>query len=199
MTVDASTGAFTVTQGPNCGDTVASYPNVLYGSAFGPISPGSKLPRQVSTLTSVTSSWAFSVGGTNTDHFDVAYDIWFCPNNSCGSGGFPGGLELMIWLNYQNTYGWQYDLGSVNLGGYNWEVWTFSQGGGSNSWTYLAYMIQPSMVTSVTNLDLLAFFRDAQSRGYLQSSWYLYAVQAGNEIRSGSLPYSNNSFSVSVN
>ena len=43
------------------------------------------------------------------------------------------------------------------------------------------------MVTSVTNLDLLSFIRDAQARGYLQSSWYLYAVQAGNELRSGGL------------
>jgi hypothetical protein len=199
MTVDASTGSFTVTQGPNCGDTVASYPNVLYGSSFGAISPGSGLPRQMSSLTSVTSSWVFSVGGTSADHYDVAYDIWFCPNNSCGSGGFPGGLELMIWVNYQNTYGWQYDLGAVNLSGYNWEVWTFAQGGGSNTWTYLAYLIQPSMVTSVTNLDLLSFFRDAEARGYLQNSWYLYAVQAGNELRSGGLPYSSYNFSVSVN
>ncbi len=199
MTVNATTGAFSVTQGPNCGNTVASYPNVLYGSSFGTTSPGSKLPMQVSALTSVTSSWDFSVGGTNADQYDVAYDIWFCQNNSCGTSGFNGGLELMIWLDYQNAHGWEYDLGSVNLSGYNWEVWTFAQGGGSYSWTYLAYLIQPTMVTSVTNLDLLSFFLDAQSRGYLQNSWYLYAVQAGDEIRSGGLPYDNYSFSVSVN
>ncbi len=199
MTVNGATGAFSVTQGPNCGDTVATYPNVLYGSAFGATSPGSKLPRQFSALTSVTSNWAFGVGGTSADHYDVAYDIWFCPNNACGSSGFNGGLELMIWLDYQNTYGWETDLGSVNLSGYNWEVWTFSQGGGANSWTYLAYLIQPTVVTSVTNFDLLSFFQDAQSRGYLQNSWYLYAVQAGDEIRSGGLPYDNYSFSVSVN
>lgn len=199
MNVDTAHGSFTVTQGPNCGDTVASYPNVLYGSSFGTVSPGSALPKQVSALTSVKSNWAFSVGGTSTDRYDVAYDIWFCTNNSCGQNGFPGGLEVMIWLDYQNTYGWQTDLGSVELSGYNWEVWTFAQGTGANSWTYLAYLIQPTMATSVTNFDLLAFFNDAQARGYLQSSWYLYAVQAGDEIRSGGLPYTNYSFSVSVN
>jgi len=198
MSVDTTNGSFTVTEGPNCGDTVASYPNVLYGSAFGTVSPGSVLPKQVSTVNSVTSNWVFSVGGTNADHYVVAYDIWFCPNTACGQNGFPGGLELMIWVNYQNTYGWQYDLGSVDLGGYNWEVWTFKQGSGSTGWTYLAYMIQPTMVTTLTNFDLLAFFKDAMARGYLQSSWYLYAVQGGNEIRSGGVPYTNNSFSVSV-
>jgi hypothetical protein len=56
-----------------------------------------------------------------------------------------------------------------------------------------------AMVTTLTNFDLLAFFKDAMARGYLQSSWYLYAVQGGNEIRSGGLPYTNNSFSVLVN
>ncbi len=198
LDVDTTTGSFVVTQGPNCGDTVATYPNVLYGSAFGAVSPNSGLPKQVSALSRVTSDWSFSVGGTATDHYDVAYDIWFCPNRSCGQNGFPGGLELMIWLDYQNTYGWQRDLGSVNLSGYNWEVWTFTQGSGANAWTYLAYLIQPTMVTSVTNFDLLAFFKDAETRGYLQSSWYLYAVQAGDEIRSGGLPYANNGFSVSV-
>src|ERR1700685_256264 len=53
------TGAFTVTEGPSCGSTVASYPNVLYGSSFGETSPGSALPMQVSALTRVVSSWSF--------------------------------------------------------------------------------------------------------------------------------------------
>jgi len=69
----------------------------------------------------------------------------------------------------------------------------------ANGWTYLAYLIQAPMVTSVTNLDLNAFVRDAVSRGYVQNSWYLYAIQAGDEIRTGGLPYNNNSFSVSIN
>jgi Glycosyl hydrolase family 12 len=69
------------------------------------------------------------------------------------------------------------------------ELW----GTGANSWTYLAYMIQSPMVTSVTDLDLNAFFRDAAARGTIQNSWYLYAIQAGNELRTGAIPYSNNS------
>jgi len=199
MTVNATTGEFSVTSGPNCANTVASYPNVLYGSSFGTTSADSKLPMEVSALTSVTSNWSFSVGGISTDRYDVAYDIWFCPNDSCDSSGFNGGLELMIWLNYKNTTGWQKDLGSVNLNGRDWEVWTFAQGGGGTGWTYLAYLIKPPMVTSVTDLDLLAFFRDAQTRGYLPNTSYLYAVQAGDEIRTGGLPFTSHSFSVTVN
>jgi hypothetical protein len=193
------TGAFTVTEGPSCGSTVAGYPNVLYGSSFGETSPGSVLPKQVSALTRVVSSWSFSTGGASTDMFDVAYDIWFCPDDTCGASGFNGGTELMIWLNYPNTSNGG-TTGSVNLDGYSWQISTFAAGGTGNSWTYLAYQIQPSsMVTSVTNLNLLAFFKDAESKGYIKSSWYLYAVQAGIELRTGGIPFSSDSFSVSVN
>ncbi len=199
MTVDSETGAFIVTQGPACGSTVASYPNVLYGSSFGTVSPGSALPLPLSALTSVTSTWSFSVGGASTDRYDVAYDIWFCPDTNCGATGFNGGTEMMIWLDYQNTTGWKSDKGAVTLGGYDWEVWTSTQAMSGDSWTYLAYLIHPPMVTSVTDLDLLAFIEDAESRSLIQSSFYLYAVQAGDELRTGGLPFMTTSFSVSIN
>jgi cellulose 1,4-beta-cellobiosidase len=199
MAINNVTGAFSVTQSVSCGNTVASYPNVLYGCAFGTCSSGTLLPMPVSALTSVASSWDFSVGGVSSDQYDVAYDIWFCKDNTCGSNGFPGGTELMIWLNYQNVHGWQHDLGTVSLAGHAWELWQFTQGTGVNAWTYLAYMIQAPMVTSVTDLDLNAFTQDAMSRGYIQNSWYLYAIQAGDEIRTGGLPYHHNSFSVAIN
>jgi len=200
LDIDKTTGAFTVTQGPDpCGETVASYPNVLYGCSFGSCSPGSMLPMQVSSLSTVTSSWDFSVGGTASDKYNVSYDIWFCPDQSCGASGFPNGTELMIWLDHKNVSGWKTDLGSVSLAGHTWEVWQATTGSGSNSWTYLAYMIHTPTVTSVRDLDLDAFFQDAATRGFIQPSWYLYAIQAGNELRTGAIPYHSNDFSVSIN
>ena len=200
MDINKATAAFNVTQGPTaCGNNVASYPNVLYGCSFGNCSPGSLLPKQVGALSTVTSSWDFSVGGTASDQYDVAYDIWFCPDESCGTSGFPNGTELMIWLDYKNVQGWETDLGQVTLAGHTWEVWLATMGSGANRWTYLAYLIQSPTVTSVTDLDLGAFFRDAAARGIIQNAWYLYAIQAGNELRTGGIPYASNSFSVSIN
>jgi cellulose 1,4-beta-cellobiosidase len=200
MEINKSTAAFSVIQGPSaCGDTVATYPNVLYGCSFGNCSPGTMLPLPVNALSKVTSSWDFSVGGAASDQYNVAYDIWFCPDDNCGSSGFPKGLEIMIWLDYKNVHGWQNDLGSVSLAGHTWEVWQATMGTGPSSWTYLAYMITSPMVTNVANLDLNAFFKDAAARGYIQNSWYLYAIQAGSELRSGGVPFNNNSFSVSIN
>jgi len=199
MDINTATGAFTVTQGPQaCGNTVASYPNVLYGCSFGNCSPASLLPQPVSAFSTVTSSWSFHVGGSAADRYDVAYDIWFCPDDTCGPNGFPKGTEMMIWLDYKNLAGWQVDLGSVTLSGHTWEVWQATMGSGNGGWTYLAYMIQPPMVSTVTDLDLGAFFQDAEARGLVQNSWYLYAIQAGNELRTGGIPYDNYSFSVTI-
>jgi hypothetical protein len=200
LDINKSTGAFAVTQGPEpCGDNVASYPNVLYGCSFGNCSPGSILPLPLSSLSSVTSDWDYSVGGTADDRYNVSYDIWLCPDNSCGSNGFPGGTELMIWLDYKNVHGWKTKLGTAELAGHTWDVWQSTFGTAPNTWTYLAYMIVSPMVTSVTNLDLNAFFKDATMRGQIQDSWYLYAIHAGSELRTGGVPFTNNSFSVSIN
>jgi hypothetical protein len=200
MDINKETGAFTVTRGPDpCGDTVATYPNVLYGCSFGNCSPASLLPMPMREVATVTSSWDFSVGGAASDHYDVAYDIWFCPDQSCGSNGFPRGVELMIWLDYKNTKGWKTDLGKVTLSGYGWEVWQAPMGSSSTGWTYMAYLLQGPAVDSVKELDLGAFFRDLATRGIIQDSWYLYAIQAGNELRTGGVPYDNNSFSVTIN
>lgn len=200
MDIDKSTGAFRVTKGPAaCGDQVATYPNVLYGCSFGNCSPGSLLPMQVAELSSATSRWSFDVGGTDRDQYDVAYDIWFCPDNNCGGSGFPKGVELMIWLDYENVQGWENDLGQVTLAGHTWEVWQATMGSGADAWTYVAYLLKAPMVTSVTDLDINAFFRDLATRGYIQNDWYLYAIQAGNELRTGGIPYDNHSFSVSIN
>jgi hypothetical protein len=197
MVIDRGTGSFTVTQYPDCGNPF-SFPNVLYGCSWDICSPDGTLPKQVGALTSATSSWSFSVGGTASDQWNVAYDIWFCSDDRCGSNGFPGGTELMIWLDYQNVGGWLYDQGPVSLAGSSWELWTATQTSTTGNWTYLAYLIQGPMVTSVSNIDLMAFVADARSRGYVQDSWYLYAVQAGIELRIGGIPYNHYSYSVSI-
>jgi hypothetical protein len=200
--MNSTTGAFSVTQGPPpCGNNVASYPNVLYGCSYGNCSPGTILPKPVGEISSLTSSWSFSAGGTSSDGWNVGYDIWFCPDNNCAANGFPKGLELMIWLDYNNARGWKNYLGTTNLAGYTWDVWSADMlvGGATDSWGYMDYILKPPMVTSVTDLDLGAFVQDAVARGYAKSSWYLYAVQAGMEVRTGGMPFTSNSFSVTIN
>jgi len=194
--IDDQTGAFTVTQNtPVCPD-VSSYPSVVYGRAWGLNTAQSALPALLNSLQSLASSWAFTP--TYTGGWDAAYDIWVCPDNTCGSSGFNGGAEIMIWLDYYGTNGWKDDMGPVTLSGKTWEVWQTDMGGGANKWKYIAYLSQ-TPVTAVNNLDLNAFLKDGVARGYLQPDWFLYAVEAGNEMRKDGVPFTSHSFSVSVN
>jgi hypothetical protein len=200
--INTANGAFSVYKGPEpCGNNVGSFPNILYGCAYGVCSPGTVLPMPVSSVTKLKSSWDFSVGGAHNDRWNAAYDIWFCPDQNCGASGFPRGLELMVWLDVRNAGGWKDHLGTANLAGYTWDVWyaDMAAGGALDAWGYMDYIAKPSNITSVKDLDLLALVKDALARGYVKSNWYLYAVQAGFEVRSGGIPYTSNSFSVTVN
>ncbi len=104
----------------------------------------------------------------------------------------------MIWLDYLDTHGWQYDKGPATIDGMNWEVWWWGVDDSGGKRNYIAYLAQ-TRTDSIKNLDLKKFLDDAQARGYIQPSWYLYAVEAGNEIASGGIPFTSKSFSVSVN
>jgi hypothetical protein len=197
MSIDDQTGSYTVTKGTySCDFNVASYPSILYGRAFGSNSPNSALPASVSLLKCVNTDWSFKP--TNSGRWDAAYDIWLCPDNQCGPGGFNGGLELMIWLDYLNTNGWKNDLGPVTVDGMNWELWECDGDSGADNHRYVAYLAKKP-TTSIKNLDIKGFLDDSQDRGYIKPSWYLYAVEVGNEIASGGIPFTSNSFSVSVN
>ena len=195
--IDDQTGSYTVTKATySCGAAVAAYPSILYGKAFGSVSPNSDLPAQVSSLKCVNSDWTFQP--TRTGRWDAAYDIWLCPDNQCGPTGFKGGAEIMVWLDYLNTNGWKTDEGPATIQGMNWEVWRWDVDLGGGLRNYVAYLAK-THTDSVKNLDLKKFLDDSQTRGYIQPSWYLYAVEAGNEIASGGIPFTSKSFSVSVN
>jgi hypothetical protein len=199
LSIDDQTGTFIVTKGDyNCPDNanVATYPDIFYGYAFGNRSPHSDLPAQINSLNCVNTSWSFQP--THSGTWDAAYDIWICPDNTCGPSGFNGGLELMIWLDYTPAGAWQYDMGPVTVNGMNWEVWQFDGGSGADKHKYVAYLAK-TKTDSIQNLDIKPFLNDCQLRGYIKPSWYLYAIEVGNEINSGGIPFTSKSFSVSVN
>src|SRR5258708_4334744 len=133
VTVNTSTGAFTATGTFNCAPNVASYPSIYYGCHFGSSSPGTNLPMLVSSVTCATSSWDFTPPSapTTADSYDIAYDIWFAPatHSTCASdsGGYAGGAELMIWLNYNGNVpvpaGSVTVASGISLAGYTWNLY----------------------------------------------------------------------------
>lgn len=196
VNIDSQTGGFTVTENtPVCPD-VSSYPSIVYGQGWGVVSNQKDLPAQISSIQCVNTSWEFAP--TDTGAWDAAYDIWICPDNNCGPTGFSGGAEIMIWADYLNCSGWKDYVGPVTLSGKPWEVWQWDPSFNGQHWKYVAYLAK-TKVTNVINMDLNAFLKDSVARGFIQSSWYLYAVEAGNEMRKDGVPFTSKFFSCSVN
>ncbi|HOU90258.1 MAG TPA: hypothetical protein PLU22_04390 [Polyangiaceae bacterium] len=152
----------------------------------------SKLPIQVSALSSATSSWSFSTAGGS---FNVSYDLWILPGSGATYSDVSGGTELMIWLDRSGVQPVGSQSATATIDGTSWAVWT---GGGYSGAKVISY-VRSSATNSVTNLNLKAFIDDAVSRGQASSSNYLKSIEAGFEIWNGGQGMKTNSFSASVN
>jgi endoglucanase len=188
--------SFTVTTCNGSGSSApAAFPSIYIGNngntANGVLSTKStdNLPRQISAITSVTSSFRYS-GGAGA--FNACYDIWFAnapPTVEYGDGidGF-----VMIWL--RDPSGFQpigSNQGSVMIAGQAWNVWVGPRGDGPEGYNdapVVSY-VNPaendnSRAQSFVNVNLKAFFTDAAGRG-IPGSMYLTDVFGGFEIWNG--------------
>ncbi|HVT66776.1 MAG TPA: hypothetical protein VHF26_03430 [Trebonia sp.] len=190
---------FTVTRSaiakPAGGDP-GSYPSLYAGCNFGACTKGGLTanPPVLGDLDpgDVTTSLATTdpAGGA----YDVSYDIW--TNREPTASGAPDGTEVMVWL---NRHGGVQPAGSqvasgVSIGGQAYDVWYSPDAGNGPCVTYV---MTPAR-SSVSGLDLTPLFADAAKRGYVQSSWYLIAVEAGFEIWQGGTGLAVKSFSVAL-
>ncbi len=197
VTINNATGDFAVTAGDfACGNNVATYPSIVYGcQANGSCSNGTNLPMEVSLLQCVTSSWNIAVTNeTGSDYWDAAYDIWFTSTNTNLTSH---SAELMIWLNYTpgTGPGGSYVTDGLTMGNTT-TTWRLNEGF-NGYWNYIAYMAD-SNITAFNNVNILAFINDSVNRGYISSSWYLSAIEAGIEIRTGGVPFYSSGFSANV-
>jgi Glycosyl hydrolase family 12/Cellulose binding domain len=166
-----------------------TYPSIYKGCHWGACTANSGLPIQVSKLTAATMSW--STTQTYSGMYNVAADIWI--NSTPTTSGQPDGTELMIWENSQNAYPFGSQTATASLAGYNWDVWTGQQ----SSWKIITYKLNPG-TTSFNNLDVLAIIKDAVTRGYINSAYYLIDAEAGNEIWTGGQGLGTTSFAFNA-
>lgn len=171
----------------------AGYPSIYRGCNYGYCTAASPFPAMVASLGQVRSSWATTgPAGTGIQQYNTAYDIWF--NQTKSTAGRPNGAELMIWLNRTS---WVQPIGKpyydVSIGGTTWTVWY-----GKADPPVISY-VRKTPATSVSNLPIEAFARDAMLRGVVRPTWYLTNVQAGFEPWTGGTGLSTTSFSVTRN
>ena len=176
-----------------------SYPSVFIGSNNGHTTSGSNLPKQVSALSSVQTSWSHNAGSSISGQYNAAYDVWF----STGAGGDPGapsGGYLMVWL-YKSDQAVRPLGNTIAQSGATipgiegtWDVWIGQQMGKP----CISYVRTQTLNTF--KFDLNAFIQDAVKRAEkpIQSSWYLTNVFAGFEIWSGGVGLKTTEFSAVV-
>jgi endoglucanase len=193
--LNATNDGFTVTTGnhnlPTNG-APAAYPSIYAGCHYGNCSTGNGLPLQVAAFGNPQSSVNFT---TAAGQWDASYDIWF--DTQPYPSGQNDGEELMIWANHSGApqpAGSQ--VGTVSIEGATWNVWV-GRGSGSIGWNIVSYVRQSP--TNAITVNLKDFTNDSQSRGELQSSWYLTSVQFGFEPWQGGPGLGVNSFSFTAN
>ncbi|MFJ9443832.1 ricin-type beta-trefoil lectin domain protein [Kitasatospora sp. NPDC101235] len=173
----------------------AAYPEIFDGCHWGTCTRGSALPVKVSELGRATSSWSTTLPARGD--FNVAYDLWFNTTPSTpAANGQPDGAELMIWLD-RTPASASPTGGTANIGGTGYTSWQLTMAANGRQWPMVAYQAQ-TPVTSVTDLDLRAFVRDAVVRGVVNPDWYLISVEAGFEIWSGGTGLRTESFATDV-
>jgi len=166
-----------------------SYPSVYYGCHYGNCSPGTNLPVQIGSISSAPSSISYTY--VSNAVYNASYDIWLDPTPKRTG---VNQTEIMIWLNRVGPIqpiGSR--VGTANVGGRSWEVWT-----GSNGSNNVISFVAPSAINSMS-FDVMDFVDETVNRGMAQRSWYLTSIQAGFEPWQNGAGLGVNSFSASVN
>lgn len=163
------------------GSEVASYPSLVYGWHYGDWHGGLTSARQLSTVTSIPSTWTFDKG--SAAGINVAYDLWLHAEPNPASPN--GGTEVMIWVDYRGPQPIGARPGgnpTFDYKGDSYEVWTGSVTNSDGSWNVISYRRAPGQSTTV-DLDLKAFLDHAVTvMNFFPAESNLLSVQAGFEI-----------------
>lgn len=144
--------------------------------------------KQISAISSIPFTWKWSYSGSGIVA-NVAFDLW---TSSSTTGNYE--VEIMIWLGALGGAGpLGSSVGTFEQAGTSWTLYS-----GSNGSNQVYSFVAANSVTSISS-DLLPFLKHLTSNGYLSSSQYLRAVQAGTEPFVGSnAKLTTTDYSVSV-
>lgn len=166
-----------------------SYPSLFLGCHYTNCSPGTDLPRQLSSISSAPSEISYTY--VDNAVYNASYDIWLDPEPQTDG---VSQTEIMIWLNRVGPIqpiGSQ--TGTATVAGQSWEVWT-----GSNGSNDVISFVAPAALNSLS-FDVMEFVDQAIAAGLATDQWYLTSVQAGFEPWEGGAGLGVSSFSATVN
>lgn len=193
---------FTVTQS-SVNEDWAGFPNIYTGCEYDGAdanqlcTSGHGTPIRLSSISKDQSSISYHMPSSEFTG-NSTYDLWF--NRSGGTPhGRDNGAEVMIWLG-SDGLGAPYGTRKVEIDGmwFAYDSWSTAHSGGD--WNYIRYWRLSGYNDADTsvNLNLLPFFRDAESAGSLSSSWYLTGSEYGFEVCDGGAGLKVNNFTDTI-
>ena len=192
----------------NTGPT--GFPSMFIGANSGHETAGSDMPKLVSSINSVPTTWNWTDNGateaaSSSNIYNATYDVWFStkaagePGDSCPSGGF-----LMVWLHKPTAaqpIGGAPSYSGITINGIpgTWDVWIGpNQGCGVPCISYVRTDTNPAYSMS---FDLNLFIKDAVNNhpNTITNVMYLTNIFTGFEIWSGGVGLQTTSFCAGVN
>jgi Glycosyl hydrolase family 12 len=182
------------------------FPSIFIGANSNHATTGSNLPKAVTALTTVPTTWNWNDNGTLADatnnSYNATYDVWFS-TSSAGepSASGPSGGYLMVWLHKPAD---AQPIGSVSAANRavtiagipgTWDVWI----GLNGTRPCISYV--STQTTLSLSYDLNLFIQDAVNNhpNTILSGWYLTNVFSGFEIWRGGVNLESTSFCAIVN
>lgn len=181
------------------------FPSVFIGANSKHMTMGSNLPKAVTALTTVPTTWIWNDNGTLADDtnnsYNATYDVWFStssagePNSAGPSGGY-----LMVWLHKPadaQPIGGSPMKKGITIAGVpgTWDVWI----GPNGTRPCISYVA--TQTTLSLSFDLNLFIQDAVKNqpNTIQSGWYLTNIFSGFEIWRGAQTLESTAFCAVVN
>jgi hypothetical protein len=166
---------------------VKTYASLVFGWQWGWKVTTTGLPVQISANQSVTCGWDFTVSQNGT--LDLSYDTWLHTIPDPGYADTPS-EEVMIWLYYAGGAG---PIGptiasAVSIARATWDL----HQGQASGWPVSSYVRTSNATTAV--MDLMGFYKDLVSRGWIPNTRYLTGVQTGTEVFTGTGTLTTNGF-----
>gem|GEM_PF-5294815 len=179
----------TTQQASSAGSPVG-FPSMFIGANSGNSASDGVMPIQVSSITSVLTTWNWADNGTLSDttnnSYSALFDVWFSTSpTGDGSATTPSGGELMIWLYLpadKSPIGVTTATG-VTIAGMpgTWDIWT----GSTSGKPVISYVRVGG--TQAMSFDLNVFIKDAVCNhpNTIQASVYLTSIITGFQIWRG--------------
>jgi xyloglucan-specific endo-beta-1,4-glucanase len=172
----ASTGSWSATWNwPVGSGALKAYPDIISGgNSFGNWNYNTNgFPVRVSANAPLPTSVTYNMVGNN--QFDTAYDLFFSPSANPSRPS----AELMVWLSeVGNQPAGSKVATAVSITGEpgTWDVWQ-----GNVGWLVWTFVSTTQMMSFSSNLQPFIHYV-ANTKGWLQASWYEINTEFGTEI-----------------